>query len=120
MPSLIRPFHSIDFSLELKDSHIRMRACRAGRCIDYLTDLIKTHKVLPEGSFSLTKLTLEQTDEVFNKVFPQAIKTLYAEKKEPGRALELTYGTMYDIIPKPKKRQKKRCPQTRRTRSRGH
>jgi hypothetical protein len=119
--SLIRPYHSIDFSLELKESHIRMRACRAGRCIDYLVDLVKTHEFLPEGHSSLSKLSLEQTDEVFIKVFPIAIEKLYAiKKKQPGRPLELTYGTMYDIIPKPKKRQKKNCPQARRTRSRGH
>jgi hypothetical protein len=104
---LIRPFSGIDFSKELKDTYIRMRSCRAQKAVDYVLKIAKEMQLLTTCK-TISKLSLEDSDEIFSNAFPSVIDKLYKNKKVPGRPLEITYGTIYDNIPKSTNRRKRR------------
>ena len=48
-------------------------------------------------------MSIEDSDKIFTVMFKEhAIKRLYAGREQPGRPMEITVGTIYKYIPKPK------------------
>ena len=102
----IRPFYKITFSKELKKkSSCAMNVSRAKSVIEYCVALVLELRLLPQGVREIYQLSIENSDKIFNVMFKEhAITRLYAGREEPGRPMEITVGTIYKYIPKPKQK----------------
>jgi hypothetical protein len=102
----IKPFCRINFSHELKHDNARISYSRASAVMEYCVK-VATEKELVSNQFScIPKLSLEEKDSIFERLFRYVIKNLYHGKKEPGRPLEVCYGTLYSKLPRNKKRRR--------------
>ena len=101
----IRPFKDINFAIELKEEH-RMRFSRAKSVVEYCLEVMQKLKLLPEEATSVAKLSLQESDEIFHRLYEYIIDKLYDER--PGRPMELSYGTIYNLKPKKGRKRKSR------------
>ena len=101
----IKPFSQINFTHELKEDRIKMRCSRAGAVMAYCTALATRLQLLPNGT-DICRLSVGKKDDVFAQLLPVAIEELYQGKKSPGRPMEICYGTIYNKLPRSRKRKR--------------
>jgi hypothetical protein len=104
----IRPFYRIDFSHELKETKVKMRHSRALAAVEYFIKVAHEKKLFRDGIICVSQLLITESDNLFMEVFSHVIQALYANKKEPGRPMEISYGTIYDKLPKSTSRASKK------------
>jgi predicted DNA-binding protein len=95
----IRPLSKINFEVELLQH--RMRQSRAKSVIEYCVGIVNDARLLPDRVSAVSSLSVGQSDTVFDSMYEQLIQNLYPPDRMPGIPLEICYGTVYNLKPKP-------------------
>ena len=92
----IRPYRLLNRSVDIEKKR-RIMFTRAKKVMMYYEEVASKMNLLPIGTQSISSLSLEESDRMFEKLFEHATTELYGEGNE-RRPQDVAYGTIYNKL----------------------